>query len=213
MPTGRLRKRQQEIYEYICEYSAAHGYPPSVREIGAAVGLRSPSTIHTHLRVLQEFGYIKRDPKKPRALLLTPTVTHQSGTEAIVSAQGSIKLPVVGRVAAGVPILAAQNVEEYMQVPSTIAGDKAAFILQVRGESMKNIGINNNDYIVVQQQDTARNGEIVIALIDNECTVKRFFKEEHYVRLQPENDTMQPIFVENPVILGKVIGLFRRVVS
>lgn len=212
MSRPKLRKRQLQIYEYICSYTSEHGYPPSVRDIGLAIGLRSPSTVHTHLHVLQELGYIKRDSKKPRAIELTCMNDVEEHKQNDVHVAGStLKLPVVGQVAAGLPILATENIEDYIQVPTEIVGGSASFVLRVKGDSMINAGIHTGDYVVVQQQPTATNGEIVVAMIDSECTMKRFFKEKGYVRLQPENDLMKPIIAKRPIIVGKVVGLFRRI--
>lgn len=237
MATGRLSKRQTAIYDYICAYTQEHGYPPSVREIGAAVGLASPSTVHTHLKVLEQKGYIKRDSKKPRTIEVVAdeapaddaTLTMRSSDQAslgstdhagtqeaagLVSPQQDlnndvIALPLVGRVAAGTPILAEQNVEEVLSLPTSIVGDASSFVLKVRGQSMINAGIFDGDYIVVQQQQDAHDGEIVVALIDDSATVKTFYRERDRVRLQPENDSMEPIYVRNPRILGRVTALIR----
>lgn len=215
MARGKLGKRQIAIYDFIRAYSDEHGYPPSVREIGAAVGLASPSTVHMHLKVLEEQGFIKRDSKKPRTI---EVMGKQEGEPAEGLAGVSqelndnvIRLPLVGRVAAGVPILAEQNVEETLALPTSIVGDSSSFILRVRGESMVNAGIFDGDYIVVKEQQDAHDGEIVVALIDDSATVKTFYREKDRVRLQPENDTMDPIYVENPVILGRVTALIRSV--
>ena len=214
MAKGKLGKRQLAIYEFIRSYSDEHGYPPSVREIGSAVGLASPSTVHMHLKVLEEQGLIKRDSKKPRTIEVMGKQEEPAGGLASV-AQGLndnvIRLPLVGRVAAGVPILAEQNVEETLALPTSIVGDASSFILRVRGESMINAGIFDGDYIVVKEQQDAHDGEIVVALIDDSATVKTFYREKDRVRLQPENDTMAPIYVEDPVILGRVTALIRSV--
>ena len=212
----KLGKRQEQIYSYLCSYVSEHGYPPSVREIGEAVGLASPSTVHMHLHALQDLGYIHRDPKKPRALVLPKLVQDEGEQHRVENDNVELDvtiLPVVGRVAAGLPILAEQNIEDRLAVPTSISSDSSSFILKVQGESMINAGIFDGDYVVVKEQHDARNGEIVIAMIDNECTVKRFFKESSYIRLQPENDTMKPIIAKHPTIIGKVTGLFRAVVS
>ena len=210
----KITKRQQQIYDFIRSYQLEKGYPPSVREMAAAVGLSSPSTVHAHLSALEDHGLIKRDSTKPRAL----EVFNSDGTPAAKTAQagsapvrrGTVELPLVGRVAAGLPILAEQNIEDTFVLPSEIATDSGSFVLEVHGESMVNAGIYNGDYIVVREQKSAMNGEIVVAMIDGEATVKTFYKERGRVRLQPENDAMEPIFVSNPVILGKVVALFRR---
>ncbi len=214
MAKGKLGKRQLAIYDFIRSYSDEHGYPPSVREIGSAVGLASPSTVHMHLKVLEEQGLIKRDSKKPRTIEVMGKQEDPASDLASVSQDPNdnvIRLPLVGRVAAGVPILAEQNVEETLALPTSIVGDASSFILRVRGESMVNAGIFDGDYIVVKEQQDAHDGEIVVALIDDSATVKTFYREKDRVRLQPENDTMAPIYVENPVILGRVTALIRSV--
>ena len=215
MARGKLGKRQLAIYDFIRAYSDEHGYPPSVREIGAAVGLASPSTVHMHLKVLEERGLIKRDSKKPRTIeVMTKQETGDEPALASVTQEPGdnvIRLPLVGRVAAGVPILAEQNVEETLALPTSIVGDSSSFILRVRGESMVNAGIFDGDYIVVREQQDAHDGEIVVALIDDSATVKTFYREKDRVRLQPENDAMAPIYIENPVILGRVTALIRSV--
>ena len=208
----KISKRQQQIYDFIRSYQLEKGYPPSVREMAAAVGLSSPSTVHAHLSVLEEHGLIKRDATKPRAL----EVFNEDGTSATLAAvkespdRGTITLPLVGRVAAGLPILAEQNVEDSFTVPTEIATDSSSFVLEVHGNSMVEAGIFNGDYIIVREQKNAMNGEIVVAFIDGEATVKTFYKEQGRVRLQPENSSMEPIYVENPTILGKVVALMRR---
>ena len=218
MAKAKLGKRQLAIYDFIRTYTDEHGYPPSVREIGAAVGLASPSTVHMHLKVLEERGLIKRDSKKPRTI----EVMGKQATEPVEDGQAlasvaqdpgsnSISLPLVGRVAAGVPILAEQNVEETLALPTSVVGDASSFVLRVRGESMVNAGIYDGDYIVVKEQRDAHDGEIVVALIDDSATVKTFYRERDRVRLQPENDTMSPIYVENPIILGRVTALIRSI--
>ena len=212
----KLSKRQQSIYEYICSYSAEHGYPPSVREIGAAVGLASPSTVHMHLQVLQEQGLIKRYSKKPRAIeVVNNPSEHDEGLHLAKVTEdpdsNTISLPLVGRVAAGQPILAEQNVEERLNLPTSIVGDASSFVLRVHGESMINAGIFDGDYIVVKEEHDAHDGEIVVALIDDSATVKTFYREDGRIRLQPENDTMEPIYAENPRILGRVTALIRSI--
>lgn len=215
MARGKLGKRQLAIYDFIRAYSDEHGYPPSVREIGAAVGLASPSTVHMHLKVLEERGLIKRDSKKPRTIevMAKQETEDETALASVTQEPGDnvIRLPLVGRVAAGVPILAEQNVEETLALPTSIVGDSSSFILRVRGESMVNAGIFDGDYIVVREQQDAHDGEIVVALIDDSATVKTFYREKDRVRLQPENDAMAPIYVENPVILGRVTALIRSV--
>lgn len=215
MAKGKIGKRQRAIYEYICAYSKEHSYPPSVREIGAAVGLASPSTVHMHLKALESAGLIKRDPKKPRTIEVLPEDGEQEPQKLAEVKQDAnnncISLPVVGRVAAGTPILAEQNVEESLTLPTSIVGDSSSFILRVRGESMINAGIFDGDYIVVKQQSDALNGEIIVALIDDSATVKTFYREKDRIRLQPENDTMEPIYADSPTIIGKVTALIRSV--
>ena len=208
----KITKRQQQIYDFIRAYQQEKGYPPSVREMAAAVGLSSPSTVHAHLSALEERGLIKRDKTKPRAL----EVFNQDGSASALAEvkevpdRGTISLPLIGRVAAGLPILAEQNVEDTFTLPTEIATDSSSFILEVHGNSMINVGIYNGDYIVVREQKSAMNGEIVAAMIDGEATVKTFYKEQGRVRLQPENDAMEPIYATNPTILGKVVALMRR---
>lgn len=215
MPRTSISKRQQEAYEFICHFQAGHGYPPSVREIGRAIGLSSPSTVHSHLHKLEVAGYIRRDSNKPRTIEIChpediPTSDEQRITEVQQNLDtNTLSLPVIGRVAAGIPILAEQNVEEVLTLPTSIISDASSFVLHVHGESMINAGIFDGDYIVVKEQNTAHNGEIVVALIDDSATVKTFYREEHRIRLQPENDTMEPIYADNPTILGRVTGLFR----
>lgn len=217
MQGAKLSKRQQSIYEYICSYTKDHGYPPSVREIGSAVGLASPSTVHMHLKALEEKGYIKRDSKKPRTIEVVPEESAASdhGTKLVDVHEdvdkNVIQLPLVGRVAAGLPILAEQNVEEVLTLPTSIVGDASSFIIRVRGQSMINAGIFDGDYIVVKEEHEAHNGEIVVALIDDSATVKTFYKEDGHVRLQPENDAMEPIYADNPTILGRVTALIRSI--
>lgn len=217
MARGKLGKRQLAIYDFIRTYSTEHGYPPSVREIGAAVGLASPSTVHMHLKVLEEHGLIRRDSKKPRTIEVVDKQASSADDQvpqACVSQdvdRNLISLPLVGRVAAGTPILAEQNVEETLTLPTSIVGDASSFILRVRGESMINAGIFDGDYIVVKEQRDAHNGEIVVALIDDSATVKTFYRERDRVRLQPENDSMDPIYVDDPVILGRVTALIRSI--
>lgn len=214
MAKGKLSKRQAAIYEFICSYTEGHGYPPSVREIGSAVGLASPSTVHMHLKALEDLGLISRDPKKPRTIEVTKQPQQADAPAKLVNvaedpSNNIITLPLVGRVAAGVPILAEQNVEEVLSLPTSLVGDASSFVLRVKGDSMINAGIFNGDYIVVTEQHDARDGEVVVALIDDSATVKTFYREDGRVRLQPENDSMAPIYVENPTILGKVTALIR----
>ncbi len=199
-----LTKRQKEIFDFIGKYAAKTGYPPTVREIGKAVGLHSSSTVHAHLANLEKIGLLKRDPSKPRAIELLfdkakKTIRPESG------------LPLVGQVAAGAPILAEENIEEYLEIPDVIGGEEGDYILQVRGESMVKAGILGGDYVVIRPADDASDGEIVVALIGEEATVKRFFREKDHIRLQPENDEMDPILTDEARVLGKVVGVFRAV--
>jgi repressor LexA len=213
MSNAGLNKRQQQILDYIVQYQTAHSYPPSVREIGGAVGLASPSTVHAHLKQLEQKGYIRRDPNKPRAIEVNPEKVGEPALARVTQDLDAnlISLPLVGRVAAGTPILAEQNVEETLSLPTSIVGDSSSFILRVRGESMINAGIFDGDYIVVKEQHDAHNGEIVVAMIDDSATVKTFYREKDRIRLQPENDTMEPIYAKNPVILGRVTALIRSI--
>lgn len=199
-----LTKRQQEIFEFIKRYSARHGYPPTVRDIGKAVGLASSSTVHAHLANLEKVGLLRRDPTKPRAIELLDRAV--DNVRSIVRPPG---LPLVGQVAAGQPILAEENVEDYIQTPDFVGGEKGEYLLRVRGESMKDVGIMEGDLVVVAPQDTARDGEIIVALVGEEATVKRFFREPDHIRLQPENETMEPIRTREVRILGRVVGLMR----
>jgi repressor LexA len=209
-----LTKRQQEIFDYIKSYSAGHGYPPTVRDIGKAVGLTSSSTVHAHLSNLEKLGLLRRDPSKPRAIELLDRATRDARA-AVSSAIGRVVpsggLPVVGSVAAGQPILAEENIEEYVTVPPAAGGEDGDYVLRVRGDSMIDAGILEGDYVVVRPQDSAGDGEIIVALVGEEATVKRFFRENDHVRLQPENQTMEPIRSKDVRVLGRVVGLFRSV--
>jgi repressor LexA len=205
-----LTGRQREIYDYLSEYVHERGYPPTVREIGEAVGLASPSTVHAHLANLERAGLLKRDPTKPRALELIDRDRGGREDAKVLS------LPLVGEIAAGGPLLAEQNVEDYLEVPELLAAGGADFLLRAKGESMIQAGILDGDYVVVRKQQDARNGDIVVALAGedesaDEATVKRFFREDGRVRLQPENDALEPIYAHHVQILGKVIGVFRQV--
>jgi repressor LexA len=202
-----LTKRQKEIFDFIGKYAAKTGYPPTVREIGKAVGLHSSSTVHAHLANLEKVGLLRRDPSKPRAIELLAG-TAKKAKDAIRPPSG---LPLVGQVAAGEPILAEENIEEYLEVPDVIGGEDGDYILQVRGESMKNAGILEADYVIVRPADDASDGEIVVALIGEEATVKRYFREKDHIRLQPENEEMDPIITTEARVLGKVVGVFRKV--
>jgi repressor LexA len=198
-----LTKRQKEIFDFIRRYASKYGYPPTVREIGKAVGLQSSSTVHAHLANLEKVGLLRRDPTKPRAIELL--------VDRAKRAMRGSGLPVVGRVSAGEPLLAEENIEEYVQVPSAIGGDQGDYVLQVKGDSMRDAGILDGDFVVVNQVDDADNGEIVVALIEDEATVKRFFREKDRIRLQPANKAYKPIRTRDAQVLGKVIGVYRRV--
>ncbi len=202
-----LSGRQQEIWDFLVEYVDRHGYPPTVREIGEAVGLASPSTVHAHLANLERGGYLKRDPTKPRALEL---IGHERRA-ATAAPEAESRLPLVGQIAAGSPLLADENVEDFLTVPETFRAD---FLLRVKGDSMVDAGILDGDVVAIRRQQTAQNGEIVAALAGedesaDEATVKRFFRENGRVRLQPENAALEPIYAEHVEILGKVVGVFR----
>jgi repressor LexA len=202
--------RQRAILDYLRVFVDEHGYPPTVREIGEAVGLRSPSTVHAHLAQLERAGLLRRDPTKPRAIELTDRRREAEAPTADVH-----RLPLVGEIAAGGPLLADQNIEDYLAVPEPLARGGEEFLLRVKGDSMVNAGILDGDFVVVRRQQDARNGEIVVALAGadesaDEATVKRFFREPGRIRLQPENDTLQPIYANHVEILGRVIGVFRQ---
>jgi repressor LexA len=204
-----LTGRQQEIFDFLVGYQEQHGYPPTVREIGEAVGLASPSTVHAHLANLERAGLLRRDPTKPRALELLGA-SRKRASEPV----GAAQLPLVGEIAAGGPLLADENVEDHVAVPELLAHGGADFLLRVKGDSMVNAGILEGDLVVVRRQDTARDGEIVVALAGDdesadEATVKRFFRESDRVRLQPENDALEPIYARHVQILGKVVGVLR----
>jgi repressor LexA len=205
-----LTKRQQEIFDFIKRYSAKHGYPPTVRDIGKAVGLASSSTVHAHLANLEKLGLMRRDPSKPRAIEMLDRAVGQvaENVRSLVRPNG---LPLVGHVAAGAPILAEENIEEYVEVPPLAGGEEGEYVLRIRGESMKDAGILDGDYVVVRPQDAATDGEIVVALVGEEGTVKRFFRESDHIRLQPENAAMEPIRSKDVRVLGRVVGVFRSV--
>jgi repressor LexA len=198
----KISQKQEQILEYIKQVLREKGYPPAVREIAEAVGLKSPSTVHSHLSTLEEKGYIRKDPSKPRAIEVLDERSKWIQEKVT-------PVPVLGRVTAGVPILAAEQIETYFPLPAELTRYEDVYMLRVVGESMINAGIFDGDYIIVRQQTTAQNNDIVVALLGDEVTVKRFFKEPNRVRLQPENDTMSPIYVREVEILGKVIGLYR----
>jgi repressor LexA len=198
-----LTKRQQEIFDFIKKYSAKYGYPPTVRDIGKAIGLTSSSTVHAHLANLEKIGLLRRDPAKPRAIELLVGKAKRAVSSG---------LPLVGQVAAGEPLLAEENIEEYVQIPPLAGGDEGEYVLTVSGDSMINAGIHDGDHVVVQMADAAKNGEMVVALVgDSEATVKRFYKESDHIRLQPENDALEPIRSKDVTILGRVVGVLRRV--
>ena len=202
MAQGKISKKQEEILEYIKSQILERGFPPAVREICEAVNLKSTSSVHSHLETLEKNGYIHRDPTKPRAIEILDDTFNLTRREMV-------NVPIIGRVAAGEPLLAQQNIENYFPIPAEMMPNKQTFLLQVQGESMINAGILNGDYILVQQQQTADNGDKVVALIDDGATVKTFYREEGIIRLQPENDLVDPIIVKDCTILGKVIGVFR----
>ncbi len=203
-----LSKRQRSILKFIQDEVSIKGYPPSVREIGAAVGLASSSTVHAHLKRLEEYGYIRRDPTKPRAI---EVLQNENGTIIDEMQKAIVNVPIVGLVTAGTPILAVENIEDYFPVPEEFVGESDVFMLRIKGNSMINAGIYDRDYVLVEKSQVANNGDIVVALIDGgEATVKRFYKETGHIRLQPENDAMSPIIAYDVMVLGKVVGLFRR---
>ena len=212
-----LTQRQREVYEFVVSYVDSHGYPPIVREIGEAVGLASPSTVHAHLANLERAGYLRRDPTKPRALELMKRDRAAAGVSVSLPDVGEVRvLPLVGEIAAGGPLLAEENVEDHLAVPDTLSRGGEEFLRRVKGESMVEAGILDGDFVVVQRQQTARDGDIVVALAGqdeaaDEATVKRFFKEKGRVRLQPENPAMDPLYPDHVSVLGKVVGVFRRV--
>lgn len=198
-----LTKRQKEIFDFIGKYAARYGYPPTVREIGTAVGLHSSSTVHAHLANLEKIGLLRRDPSKPRAIEVLVGKAKKA-----MRAPG---LPLIGQVAAGEPILAEANIEEYLEVPEVIGGEMGDYILRVKGDSMIGAGILENDFVVVRPIDDATDGEIVVAMIDDEATVKSFFKEKDVVRLEPANEAYEPIRTRDAQLLGRVVGVFRSV--
>ena len=203
MATCKISTKQREILEYIKSEILSRGYPPAVREICEAVNLKSTSSVHSHLETLEKNGFIRRDPTKPRAIEICDDNFQMVRTEMA-------RLPVIGTVAAGTPILAEENIDSYFPVPADIVPNgEPSFVLKVKGDSMINVGIFNGDQIFVQQCNTAKNGDTVVALIDDSATVKTFYKENGHIRLQPENSSMDPIIVDDVQILGKVIGLFR----
>lgn len=202
MAYGRISDKQKEILEYMKQEILNKGYPPTVRDICEAVHLKSTSSVHSHLETLEKNGYIRRDPTKPRAIEIIDDNFNLTRREMV-------NVPLVGRVAAGEPLLAVENIESYFPVPAEFMPNAESFMLKVKGESMINAGIFDGDQILVEKKSTARNGEIIVALVDDSATVKTFYKENNRIRLQPENDTMDPIIVDDCEILGKVFGVFR----
>lgn len=203
MSQQNITEKQKEILEYIKSEILKRGFPPAVREICEAVHLKSTSSVHSHLETLERKGYIRRDPTKPRAIEILDDSFQLLRKEMV-------NVPIVGKIAAGSPLLAVENIESYFPIPSEYLPNAQTFLLEVQGESMINAGVLPGDHILVQQQNNAENGEMIVALIDDSATVKTFYREDGYIRLQPENDTMDPIYVDEVVILGKVVGLFRR---
>lgn len=202
MAYGKISAKQQEILEYIKDEILHKGYPPAVREICQAVNLKSTSSVHSHLETLEKNGYIRRDPTKPRAIEIMDDTFNLNRREMV-------NVPILGNVAAGEPFFAEENIEDYFPIPAEMVPNSEVFMLHVRGESMINVGILDGDNVLVQQQNTAKDGEMVVALVEDSATVKTFYKEDGYIRLQPENDTMEPIIVPDCQILGKVFGIFR----
>lgn len=202
MPNGKISDKQREILEYIKQEILNKGYPPAVREICEAVHLKSTSSVHSHLETLEKNGYIRRDPTKPRAIEIIDDSFNLTRREMV-------NVPIIGNVAAGQPLLAVENIENYFPIPAEFMPNEESFMLKVKGESMINAGILDEDYILVEKRSTASNGEIVVALVDDSATVKTYYKEDGHYRLQPENDTMEPIIVNECSILGKVFGVFR----
>ena len=202
MAQGKISKKQQEILEYIKDQILQRGFPPAVREICEAVNLKSTSSVHSHLETLEKNGYIRRDPTKPRAIEILDDTFNLTRREMV-------NVPIIGQVAAGQPILAEENIEDYFPFPAERMPNKQTFLLKVKGESMINAGILDGDYVLVEQDATASNGDMVVALVEDSATVKTFYKEEGVFRLQPENDFMDPIIVKEVSILGKVIGVMR----
>ena len=202
MAYGKISAKQQEILEYIKDEILHKGYPPAVREICQAVNLKSTSSVHSHLETLEKNGYIRRDPTKPRAIEIMDDTLNLNRREMV-------NVPILGNVAAGEPLFAEENIEDYFPIPAEMVPNSEVFMLHVRGESMINVGILDGDNVLVQQQSTAKDGEMVVALVEDSATLKTFYKEDGYIRLQPENDTMEPIIVPDCQILGKVFGIFR----
>ncbi|BCJ85714.1 transcriptional repressor LexA [Effusibacillus dendaii] len=212
----KISKRQKQILEFIKGEVKKKGYPPSVREIGDAVGLASSSTVHGHLARLEQKGLIRRDPVKPRAIEILDSETVETAgspqANVVPINTNTVMAPIIGKVTAGSPITAIENVEDYFPLPASFVGDADVYVLRIDGESMIEAGIHDGDLVIVRKQQTARNGEIIVAMTeDDEATVKRFFKEADHIRLQPENSSMQPLLYKHVTILGKVIGVFRYV--
>ena len=208
MASGRITPKQQEILDFLKKEILTKGYPPAVREICEAVHLKSTSSVHSHLETLEKNGYIRRDPTKPRAIEIMDDSFNYLRTETEIAS-----IPVIGTVAAGQPLLAVENITDYFPFPANLLPNKETFILRVKGDSMINMGILDGDYIIVEQTNTAQNGEVIVALVDDSATVKRFYAEDGHFRLQPENDFMEPIIVDHVEILGKVIRLIRTLVD
>lgn len=202
MSYGKISEKQKQILEYIKKEILTRGYPPAVREICEAVNLKSTSSVHSHLETLEKNGYIRRDPTKPRAIEIIDDAFNLTRREMV-------NVPIVGTVAAGQPILAVENIKSYFPIPAEFMPNEESFMLEVKGESMINAGILDGDHILVMKQQDVHNGDMVVALVDDSATVKTFYKEDDYIRLQPENDTMEPIIVDNCEIIGKVFGVFR----
>lgn len=207
----KLTKRQKAVLDNIEKHILEKGYGPTVREVCQDLGLSSPSTVHVHLKALEQKGLIKRDPLKSRSITLACKPANPANNVVVPSFSNTVNVPLVGRVAAGEPILAEENIEEVLTLPTDIVGDAPSFLLTIKGESMIEAGINDGDYVVVKEQPVADNGDIVVAMIDDGATVKRFYKEKDRIRLQPENSSMDPILVKNCSILGTVVAVFRRI--
>lgn len=216
MSNGRITPKQQEILDFMKSRILEKGYPPSVREICEAVSLKSTSSVHAHLETLEKNGYIRRDPAKPRAIEIMDSAFNQAMKESFIQSPTDneysrelVNVPMVGTVAAGEPLLAVENVTDYFPVPVDMLPNAETFMLRVKGDSMINMGIYEGDQLIVERKNTASNGEVIVALVDDSATVKRFYKENGHYRLQPENDDMDPIIVDHCEIIGKVIGLIR----
>ncbi len=207
--TIKITKRQQAVLDDIERHITEKGYGPTVREVCEDLGLSSPSTVHVHLKALEEKGFIKRDPLKSRSISLTYAV-EQAIDSFVSDVRDIVSVPLVGSVAAGMPILAEENITDHLKLPTEIVGDAPSFMLSVRGDSMIEIGINDGDYVVVKEQPVANNGDIVVALLEDEATIKRFYKESDHIRLQPENSQMEPLIVTDCSIVGTVVAVFRR---